>query len=277
MPTPDLNEEVLILYADVYGFLNFALDFLCLWIGGRIVGRAVAGWRLALGALLGAAYGLLILLPGSLPSPFSIPVPLLLLCHLAALGVMSLTAYGFRSFAQFRKCCFVLLLTETGMGGIVSACYYIGKQRMTAWEVLGTAAVSAVLLALYGRHIRRKVVTKEMKTEIVFGEHRIRCDLLVDSGNLVTEPFSALPVVILSSAVMPEELREPRPETSPVPLRAIPVRTGTGIGLLYGFIPDRVTLCPPSAKRKRVDAVIGIDTECREFGGKDGLLPAALL
>jgi hypothetical protein len=62
-----------------------------------------------------------------------------------------------------------------------------------------------------------------------------------------------------------------------VPLRAIPIRTETGLGLIYGFIPDKVTLCPPFEKKKQVEAVIGIDTDNADFAGLDGLLPGALV
>ncbi len=265
-----MNDEVLVIYADVYVFLNFALDFLCLWITARVASRRSVGWRIVAGAAFGAAYGLWYLVSDLAVFPG-------LLLTVAAAGVMVAAAFGFRSARVFGKTIFVFLLTEAGMGGIIQACYAIGQRRVSAIGVLFLATLSTVALVLYGLHCRRKAEIKEMKIEVLFGSHRVNCDLLVDSGNLVTEPFSALPVVILSSKVLPEELRAPDPENSPVPLRAIPVRTQTGLGLLYGFLPDSVTLCPPFEKKKKVDAIIGIDTTCGEFGGKDGLLPSSLL
>ena len=140
-----------------------------------------------------------------------------------------------------------------------------------------TAVLCCLPVVLYGVHCRKKVYEKNMKIEIEFGGKSVKADLLVDSGNLVTEPFSALPVVILSSEVLPAPLNKPTPGNSPVPLRAIPIRTETGLGLLYGFIPDKITLCPPFEKQRQVEAVIGIDTDNSDFAGLDGLLPGALL
>lgn len=266
-----MNEEVLILYADVFAFLNFAMDFLCLCICAKVAGRRLIGWRAVLGALCGAVYALAAVLLGSLPMWGQLPL------HLVAASLICLIAFSFREWKQFAKAVFVFLLTEAGMGGLITAAYYIGQRRVTAAGVIACAVCAGGLLLLYGLYCRKKVYARNMKIEIQFGENRVQADLLVDSGNLVTEPFSALPVVILSSAVLPAPLNTPDIENSPIPLRAIPIRTSTGLGLIYGFIPDRITLCPPFEKQRRVDAVIGIDTDHTDFAGCDGLLPGALL
>lgn len=190
---------------------------------------------------------------------------------------MCLIAFSFGDCKRFLRTLFVFLMSCAGMGGLITAAYYIGMRRVTAAGIVGTALVFFALAVLYGLYCRKKVYTRNMKIEITFGENKVKADVLVDSGNLVTEPFSALPVVILSSSVLPSPLDKPNIESSPIPLRAIPIRTETGLGLLYGFIPDSITLCPPFEKQRKVDAVIGIDTDNTDFAGCDGLLPGALL
>lgn len=267
------GQEVLILYADVLAFLNFALDFLCLWICAKVAMRRFVGWRVVLGALAGAVYAIL-----SVPLS-AFPLVLQLLFHLLSACLICVIAFPSKGIRpkQFGKTLFVFLLTEAGMGGVITAAYYIGHWKATAAGIIVLALLFGGALVLYGLYCRKKVYAQNMKIEITFGETRVRADLLVDSGNLVTEPFSALPVVILSASVLPAPLNKPDLESSPVPLRAIPIRTGTGMGLLYGFIPDSITLCPPFEKHRRVDAVIGIDTDNTDFAGCDGLLPGALL
>ncbi len=265
----ETGEGTLILYADVLVFLNFAMDFLCLCIASKIVPRQFVGWRVVFGALFGAIY--------SLCGALLIPNNLQLLPHLAASGVLCLVAFPWGSFRLFFKTWLWFLMSCGCLGGLISGVYYIGQRKVTAWGVLLAALACCVPAVLYGIRCRKKVLEKNMKIEIEFGGSSVKADLLVDSGNLVTEPFSALPVVILSSAVLPPPLNKPTPGNSPVPLRAIPIRTETGLGLLYGFIPDKLTLCPPFEKRRRVEAVIGIDTDNTDFAGLDGLLPGALL
>lgn len=266
-----MGEEVLILYADVLAFLNFALDFICLCICVKVAGRRFVGWRIALGALFGAVYALLSVPLAAFPIWGQLPL------HLLAAGIICLIAFPFRGWKQVWKTFLIFLMTEAGMGGLITAAYYIGQRRVTAIGIIGAAILFFGLLTLYGLYCRKKVYARNMKIEITFGDTHLKADVLVDSGNLVTEPFSALPVVILSSTVLPAPLNNPDIESSPVPLRAIPIRTGTGLGLIYGFIPDSITLCPPFEKQRRVDAVIGIDTDNTDFAGCDGLLPGALL
>ncbi len=266
-----MGEEALILYADVLLFLNFAMDFLCLCATAKVGMRRFVGWRVVLASLLGAVY--------SLFTPFvnSLGAFLRISLHLLSAGVVCLAAFPFGSGRTFFRTWGVFLLSCGALGGMISAAYYIGQREITAIGVLFSGALCFVPVVLYGLSCRKKVYEQNMKIEIEFRGQQVVADLLVDSGNLVTEPFSALPVVILSSAVLPPPLNKPLPENSPVPLRAIPIRTETGLGLLYGFIPHKVSLCPPFGSRKRVDAVIGIDTDNTDFAGRDGLLPGALL
>lgn len=260
------SSEVLILYADVLVFLNFALDFICLVITSRVAARKFVGWRCVLGALFGAVYALL-------SAYASLPVWV----HFPAAALLCLISFPYADHRSFAKVIFVFLMTSAGMGGLISAAYYIGTQKVTAHGMVLIALLFCALCVLYGLYCRKKVSTTTMKIEVKFGTNTLVADVLVDSGNLVTEPFSALPVVILSSSVFPSPLDKPSFENSPVPLRAIPIRTETGLGLLYGFIPDSITLCPPFEKRRKVDAVIGIDVDNTDFAGQDGLLPGSLV
>lgn len=267
----DGANEVLILYADVMLFLNFALDFLCLSVTAKVASRRFVGWRVVLGALFGAVYALVSVTFTDLLQIVQV------LLHLSAAALLCLIAFSFGSGRRFLKTWFVFLMSSAGMGGLILATYYIGIQKATALGIVGTALAFFALAVLYGLFCRKRVYSRNMKIEITFGKNKVKADVLVDSGNLVTEPFSALPVVILSSSVLPAPLDKPNIENSPIPLRAIPIRTETGLGLLYGFIPDSIMLCPPFEKQRKVDAVIGIDTDNTDFAGCDGLLPGALL
>lgn len=265
------TDEVLILYADVLVFLNFALDFLCLCITSKVGARRFVGWRVVMGSLFGAVYALCAVMAEGFPTGLQI------IMHLVSACTICLIAFPYRDTKTFCKTIFTFLMTCAGMGGLITAAYYIGQRKVTAVGVVLTALAFCLLLLLYGLYCRKKVYAQNMKIEIQFGGNSVKADVLVDSGNLVTEPFSALPVVILSSSVLPAPLNKPNIENSPIPLRAIPIRTETGLGLIYGFIPDSITLCPPFEKKRRVDAVIGIDTDNKDFAGCDGLLPGALL
>ena len=191
-----MGEEVLILYADVLLFLNFAMDFLCLCATAKVGMRRFVGWRVVLASLLGAVYSLFAPFVNGLYGLWRV------LLHLSAAGAVCLAAFPFGSGRVFFRTWGVFMLSCGALGGMVSAAYYIGQRRVTALGVLATALLCCVPVILYGLSCRKKVFEQNMKIEIEFRGQQVVADLLVDSGNLVTEPFSALPVVILSSAVL---------------------------------------------------------------------------
>lgn len=52
-----------IIYADILFLLNFFFDFFILWAAGSFLRRKIIYWRLFLAALLGAFYGVGMLIP----------------------------------------------------------------------------------------------------------------------------------------------------------------------------------------------------------------------
>ena len=116
-----------------------------------------------------------------------------------------------------------------------------------------------------------------MRADIYIDTEPVKVNLLVDSGNMATEPFTSLPVIVLRSVSLPPPLNTPDIESSPIPLRLIPIKTGAGSGLLFGFIPKKVVLRPFFQKEKSVEAAVAIDTKNADFATYDGLLPSSLI
>ena len=129
----------------------------------------------------------------------------------------------------------------------------------------------------YGLICRKKIHVHSAEVSIHIKGNRIRARLLADSGNLVTEPFSALPVIILSSAVLPKPYDDPEKDIFPLAVRAIPISTATGGSCFFGFRPDQIEVLRLGKKSKSVDAYIAVDTSNNNFSGYDGIMPTALL
>lgn len=91
---------------------------------------------------------------------------------------------------------------------------------------------------------------------------------LCDSGNLATEPISSLPVVIVSQSACSFPPMESG-QDSPIKWRAVPIKTIGGERLLFGFIPDELTI-----GGRAVSAVVALDRENRSFGGYAAVVPA---
>lgn len=137
--------------------------------------------------------------------------------------------------------------------------------------------LSAGIALSYGFLCKRKVHTRSAQITVYCGNDKLKLNLLVDSGNLVTEPFSALPVIIASSCSLPCPYDNPEGSGFPFSIRAIPFSTSAGKGCFLGFRPDKIEIEALGKKPKRIDAYIGIDTQRKSYSGYDGLIPASLI
>ncbi len=269
-----MYDGVTVIYADILFIINFCIDFLCLFITDRLLNRSMPFYRMAIGALAGGLYAFL-------PYFFNLPPLLALSLHISAAALICLIAFGrdkiIASTASFA-------ISEALMGGLITALFNLSSQYGTfGYAELSTASfcaiciVSASIALLYGLLCRKRVNTSSAEIRIYIGGMHFDVRLLTDSGNLVTEPFSSLPVIIVVSSALPPPYDRPQEENYPLPLRAIPFRTGAGVGCFWGIRPDKIELRALAKKPKRINAYIGIDTVNSQYSGYDGLMPSSLL
>ena len=112
---------------------------------------------------------------------------------------------------------------------------------------------------------------------------------LVDSGNLLTEPFSGLPVILCTMSTVPYkrimEQMEKRHKTC-----WIPTTTANGTSMLQGCLPKEITInCSKQRKRDTnkekaprkttCQAAIAFTSQSVLHNGRtlDGLIPAVLI
>lgn len=264
-----------VIYADALFLINFCVDYLCLFIAGRLTKRGAKVKRLLSGAALGAAYAFF-------PLAVALPFPVSLLSHCAAACAVCAAAFGFRTgakrfFASVGAFIGTEALTGGLTGGLISLCADGGAASGSPAGFAAAIAVSGGAAAAYALACRRKKAA--LSCEICFeaGGESVKARLLVDSGNLVTEPFSALPVIILSHTALPFPLSSPESAEFPLPLRVVPFRTGAGEGCLYAFRPERLEIGSFAGKRRLAEAYIAVDSAAAEFSGYDGILPAELV
>jgi hypothetical protein len=113
---------------------------------------------------------------------------------------------------------------------------------------------------------------------------------IVDSGNLLRDPIGGRAVICAEKKALTELLSLPLlavmegmpPQAvslSPSDakrIRVIPADTATGDGILYGFLPDKVTLTAENRGNGReVDAVVAVTSI--STSGVTALIPADLI
>lgn len=247
-----------VIYADELLALNFLADYLLLLSAARLRGAALHRGRFALGALLGAVYALLCVLPGqgwlgTLPVKLSVS------------GLMALTAYGGMNFAQSWLW---FLALSTGFGGAVYAAALLAGQDPSGVYV--PISLRSLLLSLgfcygavrlfFGRFLQRRERVI-LPVCLGFQGRQVRFPALRDTGNGLHDAVTGLPVMVADRSVA-EKLLPPAAKEclalsdaaeqlqalSALPglsgrFRLVPyTAVGTGRGLLLCFRPDTFTV-----------------------------------
>lgn len=281
-----------IIYGDVLIIINFSMDFLALFITAKIMHIKLNSKKITLSSIIGAIYSLVILslnLPPMCSGIISIGMAFLL----------TFTAYGRQKTKTFLKNTFVFYIVNFALGGGITAiCNLLNiwqnKRNLMingTFDVLysdipfGILALLALLCGVFsfvsGKLVKKKSAETTCSLSISFNQNTIMLEALVDSGNLLREPLSGKPVIIVSYSEMrkliPIELIPlfKNKDTSclensifSAKIRIIPISTVGGNSLLFGILADKVIL-----DKKEVDVYIAITPDSNDFGGFSAVVP----
>ncbi len=251
----------MIIYVDVFFFLNFAVDFLCLYITKKILSLPLSLTRLFVGASLGGVWAILFLL-----------FPMISLLNIPAACFMVFVAVG-------RKKLFggiiVFLLLEALMGGVISALSSLFSFLPKSGIRFGAVILLSVFLVSSGEKVYEVLIKKKLLTTSVTAtlEHRNkkkRVCLMVDSGNLARELTTGRRLIFVKEKSIREITGGMDVFLKREKIFAIPIKTASGSGIKYGFIPDGLNFNINKYNKKEFIVVPDL-TDC-EFGGYDGIV-----
>lgn len=281
-----------VIYIDVLAALNLVVDYLLLAATARLAGVFVTRLRLACGALIGAAYAVVSVLP----------VPAMVLwapARLAAGFGMVLLAFGRQ--ASLGRLYILFLAVSCGFAGITAALYFMTGTPLGAGGVyyvdiplrvvLSACALAYVLTGFLFRGTAKHGVVRQTTERILLDafDQSASFTLLLDSGCDLTDPVSGRPVLLLerqaTARLLPPELgfictalaRQNAAEVLPrIPqkyraqFRLLPFQAvGTAGGLLLMFRPARavrsgksfetyVAISPQRIANGRYEGLIGL-------------------
>lgn len=142
---------------------------------------------------------------------------------------------------------------------------------LPGWALLMT--VCGALPPLAGS-LRRQDVIRCATVEILHGTGRVSLTALVDTGNLLRDPVTCLPVIVVSRRAVQRLLPLPAPGELPPGMRLISVRTVAGPSLMPVFRPQMIHLLQNGVWR-RVHAMVGLSPD--GYDGIQALVPASLI
>ena len=271
-------------------FVNFCMDFQCLFLTARLLHRRFSVWRGALASAVGAVYAVaaLFLTAGRVAAFF---------CDLLVCAFMCLLTFGQRRclLRQFFIPFAVYFGVSAAVGGVMTGLSaWLNRMTLPATETANgpwfyvLAAAGGLLTFLWGRLCQRRAKGKHATLRVVLGNKSATFVCMNDTGNLLTDPVSGRPVVIVSRraarSVLPPLLldaAENRRAVAELPLewarriRLVPSVSATGRGLLVAVLPDSAALDAGRGERP-VDLLLA-PAAFDPGAGYEALLPAALI
>ncbi len=179
-------------------------------------------------------------------------------------------AYRTQGRAAVLRCIVTTLCASLLLGGAMTA---LLERGMHPWAAAGAALLLESLLYLLIRLL--PCVLREVRhVELRVGERSIMLPAMVDSGNLMRDPITSLPVLVIplgaAHALYPEADSLDKLHALPKGFRLLHVRTAAGAGLLPMFRPDR---CWLYLDGRRQEARLLAAVAGREYRGAQALVP----
>jgi stage II sporulation protein GA (sporulation sigma-E factor processing peptidase) len=234
------------------------MDFQCLFLTARLLHRPFFVARAALSSALGAIYACAALF-------MTVPGTLALVLDLAVCLVMCVIVCGGRGrglsrllvpFGLYFGVSFAVGGVMSGMAALLSRLELPLQKDEGAISSLGfflLAAVGGLCTFLWGRLCQRRAKGARAELTLTLAARHLTVRGLVDTGNLLTDPVSGRPVVILDKKLaagwLPPPLRDlGEADLSRLPhelarrVRLIPARSVTGASMLVAILPDAAAL-----------------------------------
>lgn len=246
------------IYVDVLLSVNLVINYLLLSAVSFYTHIKISIKRLLLGAAVGALCSLVMLLP-------VIPFAVNMAVKVAVGGVTVFSAFGKRCLGEFVKLFAVFLTATFFFGGIIIALWFLftPKNLLIKNSVI-YLNISPLMLIFYsvicycffrlvsiaaGKH---ETVETHCVLTLQNNNNAVRVTAKIDTGNMLTEPFSQCPVIVIgrktAESVTPIELREYEKVTSLKyrqsinNVRFVPFTSVGGRGILPCFKAEHVYL-----------------------------------
>lgn len=283
-------------YGDILFFVNFCMDFQCMFLTARLLHRPFPLWRGVIFSALGALYAcaaLFLAVPSRVAFVADCGV-----CLLMCVGVF----YSRKGRARRVLLPFLLYFgVSMALGGVMSGMATLlskadlppGREggELSSVGFFLLAAFGGTATLLWGRLCQRRAKGKRAELTLTLAGKSRSFQCLVDTGNLLRDPVSGRPVALIdrraAKGFLPEAVLTVAGERDAHGLtelpqelvrrtRLVPASTATGGGMLLGLLPDRAVL---DTGRGGAEVALLIAPVALNASGEDCdvLLPAALI
>lgn len=227
------------MYIELFLLDNLLMNLLVLHLTAVLLSIRPQKLKILLFALGGAAYAAVG--AGLLPWLLDFPAKLIA-------GLVLAFALPVKTLRDFIKNWLALMLATLMAGGAVFAISIIFSEDFSQGIALRTFLIGALAVALLPGRIRillaRRVKNENIvQLEIRFKNDTLRCPALVDTGCNLTEPITAVPVILIPTSYEGKLDCSTMKHTLPIPMT-----TAAGEGTIQGFRPESIYIDGKSVK-----------------------------
>lgn len=256
------------IYIDVLFAVNGIVNFMLLLATSKISKIQTHTWRLFFGAILGAVYAVCMFFP-------QIEALYTIVSKIAFSFILIAVTFTIKKLRHFLKTVFIFYITSFIFGGIaLGLFYFIGFGKGTVisngifyfnlpWRILAIASIAAYAIIRFVWKVAKADKMRDYKSvDIYLNGNKVTLNALVDTGNMLSDPISKMPVIVAEfsviASILPQsfislyETLENCPENIILEnqdshlasrLRIIPFSSlGTSEGILIGMKPDSVKI-----------------------------------
>lgn len=279
------------IYLDIVVLENIVINYLILLVTAKFSKNKADSLRLLLGAILGTAYLVLMILLPEMKVYTTVISKLLLSIAMVALAFnfMRLTVF-LKTLAMFYAATFLfagagfaLMFFNREWGIMRNGVFMTSPPFLnTKWsELLLAFAVAFIILRVVWSAIQNKFLREKMMVRLIisFDKKAIELYALVDTGNSLHDPLTNMPVVVVEFTaikdLLPEDIKcifekdlddDLNRITTAIScsawfsrFRLIPFTSlGKENGMLIGFRPDFIEIGNEEEKRGVQDVIVGI-------------------
>ncbi len=232
----------LTVYLDILFFVNFTVNSVILLLCIRLSGLKVKFLRILISGLIGAFYGIAVYLSWGKPlnnGAFKLLVS----------AMMVIIATGRVGFKKFFYCLIMLYAVSFICSGALMALVYLKGESIFGGvkyiNLLLSLLVSAITVFCILYVKAKKALREVKKIKVCVNGKEVNLNALVDTGNMLTEPISGMPVAIVEGKALNNIIGDGHN----LKIRLIPYKSlGCDCDMLTGFIPDSFTVDKANVK-----------------------------
>ena len=273
-------------YLDIVFLENVLMNYIIIFATGVVIRDECRKWRIFAASVLGAAYTVVMYLN-------VIPIYSNFAMKIVLSVVIVYVAFKVKSFKKLVKNLIIFYLVSFVFGGCVFALMYFLQPQMAqirngvfvgAYPIkiaLIGGLVAFVVLQISFRIVKTKFSKKDMifDVQVVINEKIVKVKALLDTGNLLKDPITGFPVIVVEHkslrGVIPEKIlnnldnilggdideltKDEQFSKTISRFRMIPFSSlGKQNGLLFGIKADSVNIILDEKIDKVNNAIIGI-------------------